>query len=119
VLTVVFPALAALAGALVLVWRGRAPVAATLLAVNVLLFVVFLPKPVYADYAAAAWASVGVALAALYCLPAWWGLGAHGTYRAAIVPRALVLAVAVAWSLAWYLPVARHYGLSGIDLITT
>jgi Dolichyl-phosphate-mannose-protein mannosyltransferase len=118
-LTVVFPALAALAGALVPLWRGRAPVAATLLAVNVLLFVVFLPKPVYADYAAAARASVGVVLAALYCLPAWWGLGAHGTYRAAIVPRALVLAVAVAWSLAWYLPVARHYGLSGIDLITT
>jgi hypothetical protein len=72
VLTVVFPALAALAGALVLLWRGRARVAATLLVVNVLLFVVFLPKSVYVDYAAAARASIGVVLAALYCLPAWW-----------------------------------------------
>jgi hypothetical protein len=119
VLTVVFPALAALAGALVLLWRGRAPVAATLLVVNVLLFVVFLPKSVYVDYAAAARASIGVVLAALYCLPAWWGLALRGTYRAAIVPRALVLAVAFGWSLGWYLPVARHYGLSGMELITT
>jgi hypothetical protein len=119
VLTVVFPALAALAGALVLLWRGRAPVAATLLVVNVLLFVVFLPKSVYVDYAAAARASVGVVLAALYCLPAWLGLGARETYRATIIPRALVLAVAFAWSLGWYLPVARHYGLSGLELIST
>jgi hypothetical protein len=94
-------------------------VAATLLVVNVLLFVVFLPKSVYVDYAAAARASIGVVLAALYCLPAWWGLALRGTYRAAIVPRALVLAVAFGWSLGWYLPVARHYGLSGMELITT
>jgi hypothetical protein len=117
VLTVVLPALAAGAGALVIL--RREPVPAVLLVANVLLFVVFLPSSVYVDYAAAARASVGVVLAALYCLPAWWRLGGPGLRPAAAVSRALVLAVAYAWSLAWYLPAARHYGLSGLELITT
>jgi hypothetical protein len=119
VVCVVLPALATLAGALVLLWRGRAPVAATLLVVNVLLFVVFLPEGPYADYPAAARAAVGVVLAALYCLPAWWELGERRALFAATIPRALVLVGAFAWSLAWYLPVARHYGLPGLDVITT
>jgi hypothetical protein len=72
VLTVTLPALAAAAGALVLIRRRRCLVPAGLLLVNVLLYVVWLPRAVYIDHSAASRAAVGVVLAALYCLPAWW-----------------------------------------------
>jgi hypothetical protein len=42
-----------------------------------------------------------------------------GMYGAAVVPRALVPAVPFGWSLGWYLPAERHYGLSGMKVITT
>jgi hypothetical protein len=119
VLTIVVPALAAAGGALVLLWRRLAPVAGMLLLVNVLLYVVFLPRSVEVDYGAAARAAVGVVLAALYCLPAWWGRAEPGRERAIVLRRSLVVGGSFAWSLAWYLLVASHYGLPGWLLITT
>ena len=108
-LTVTLPALAAAAGALVLLRRRRADVLAGLLLVNVLLYVVWLPRAVYIDYSAASRAAVGVVLAALYCLPVWW-----------TVPRArvAVAAGAFALSIGWYLIAAALFGLGGIDEIT-
>jgi hypothetical protein len=119
VLTVVLPALAAAGGALVLARRRIAPVAAGLLLVNVLLYVVFLPGSVDVDYGAAGRAAVGVVLAALYCVPAWWDSAASGGRAARAIGRSLVVVGAFSWSLAWYLLVARHYGLPGLGLITT
>ena len=106
-------------GALVLARRRIAPVAAALLLVNVLLYVVFLPGSVDVDYGAAGRAAVGVVLAALYCVPAWWDSAASGGRAARAIGRSLVLVGAFSWSLAWYLLVARHYGLDGLGLITT
>jgi hypothetical protein len=105
---VIVPALAVGAGALFLL--RRAPVAAGLLLVNVLLYVVFLPTGVDVDYGAAGRAAVGVVLAALYCLPAW---RPHGLRR---VPA--LVGGAFAWSIGWYLVVASQYGLDGMTLIT-
>lgn len=110
VLTVVLPAFAAGAVALVLLWSRRAQLAAGLLLVNVLLYVVFLPTGVDVDYGAAGRAAIGVVLAAIYCLPLWRARGAR---------RALVLLGTFTWSIGWYLLVSRHYGLDGIDLITS
>ena len=62
---------------------------------------------------------MGVVLAALYCIPAWWQLWAAGGRVARALGRSLVCGGALSWSLAWYLLVARHYGLPGLDLITT
>jgi hypothetical protein len=61
------------------------------------------------DYGAAGRAAIGVVLAAAYCVPAWW------TTR---LRRAVVGAGAFLWSIAWFLLVASHYGLPGVDLIT-
>src|SRR5919201_1282465 len=101
VLTIVLPALAAAAGAVVLLRRGTARVAAWLLLANVLLYVVFLPHGVDVDYGAAARAAVGVVLAALYCVPGWWAAGAPWQAHAAAVRRSVVLGGAFAWSLPW------------------
>ena len=84
-----------------------------------LLYVVFLPRSVYVDYGAAGRAGVGVVLAALYCVPAWWGRTEPARGRATVVRRSLVVGGAFAWSLAWYLLAASHYGLPGMLLITT
>jgi hypothetical protein len=109
VLTVILPTLAVAVGAILLL--RRAPVAAALLLVNVLFYVVFLPASVDVDYGAAGRAAIGVMLAALYCLPAWRMRG---------FVRAAALGVgAFAWSIGWYLIVASHYGLDGFNLITT
>jgi dolichyl-phosphate-mannose-protein mannosyltransferase len=108
VLTVILPALAAAAGAFVIL--RRAPVAASLLLANVLLYVVFLPTGVDVDYGAAGRAAIGVVLAALYCLPAW---RPHGLWK-----KSALTAGALAWSIVWYLAVASHYGLDGLTLIT-
>jgi len=110
VLTVVLPTLAVSAAGLLLLRRPAARVAAALLLANALLYVVFLPDGVDVDYGAAGRAAIGVVFAALLCVPAWWRPG----WRRA----ALVGVGGFAWSLAWYLLVASHYGLSGIDLIT-
>src|SRR5439155_25946742 len=108
-LTVILPTLAVAVGAILLL--RRAPVAAALLLVNVLLYVVFLPTSVDVDYGAAGRAAIGVMLAALYCLPAWRPRG---------FGRTAVLGAGVfAWSVGWYLTVASHYGLDGFNLITT
>ncbi len=110
VLTVTLPALAAGAGAVVLLRRRAWVVPAGLLLVNVVLYVVWLPMAVYIDHAAAGRAAVGVVLAALYCLPAWW----RGPTR----NRVLVAAGAFALSLGWYLAVATLLGQPGIDGVT-
>jgi hypothetical protein len=68
---------------------------------------------------AAGRAAVGVVLAALYCVPAWWDSAASGGRAARAIGRSLVVVGAFSWSLAWYLLVARHYGLPGLGLITT
>jgi hypothetical protein len=108
-LTVILPTLVVATGAILLL--RRAPVAAALLLVNVLFYVVFLPATVDVDYGAAGRAAIGVMLAALYCLPAWQMRG--------IVRSAVLGAGAFAWSIGWYLVVASHYGLDGFNLITT
>jgi hypothetical protein len=109
VLAVVLPALVGAAGAVVLLRQRATRVLAALLLLNVLLYVVFLPDGVDVDYGAASRAAIGVVLAALLCVPAWWrsGLG-----------RVAVWIGAFGWSLAWYLVVASHYGLPGMELIT-
>jgi hypothetical protein len=109
VLTVTLPALAAAAGALALLRRRHCTVLAGLLLVNVLLYVVWLPRAVYVDYSAASRAADGVVLAALYCLPAWWTIS-----RA----RVGVVVGAFALSIGWYLIAAALFGLGGINEIT-
>ena len=110
VLTVTLPALAAAAGALVLLRRRQSRVLAGLLLVNVLLYVVWLPRAVYIDQSAASRAAVGVVLAALYCLPSWWS---------AVRGRAAAVVGAAAFSIAWYLLAAALLGAGGIHDITT
>jgi hypothetical protein len=110
VLAVTLPALAAGAGALVLLRRRRCLVPAGLLLVNVLLYVVWLPRAVNIDEAAASRAAIGVVLAALYCLPVWWRWSRG---------RLLVVAAAVAGSLGWFLIAAALLGVAGIHDITT
>lgn len=109
-LTVLLPALAVAAGAALLLRQRCSPILAGLLVLNVLAYVVFLPWSVDVDYAAAARASIGVVLAAIYCLPAW---------REARTPRVALGSVAFVWSLAWYLLAAALLGVAGIRLITT
>jgi len=110
VLAVTLPSLAAGAGALVLIRRRRCVVSAGLLLANVLLYVVWLPRAVNIDESAASRAAVGVVLAALYCLPAWWSAS-----RA----RVAVAAGALAFSIAWFLLAAALLGVSGLHDITT
>lgn len=114
VLTVVLPALAVGVGALALLRRPGGRIAAALLLANVLLYVVFLPSGVDVDYGAAGRAAIGVVLAAVLCVPAWTADG-----YARMARGVLVVAGAFAWSIGWYLVVARHYGLDGMSLITT
>jgi hypothetical protein len=109
VLTVTVPALAAAAGGLVLLRRRQYAVCGGLVLVNALLYVVWLPRAVYIDQAAASRAAVGVVLAALYCLPAWWS---------APRSRPVVVAGAFALSIAWYLIAAALFGENGIHEIT-
>jgi len=110
VVAVTLPSLAAGAGALVLIRRRRCVVPAGLLLANVLLYVVWLPRAVNIDESAASRAAVGVVLAALYCLPAWWSAS-----RA----RVAVAAGALAFSIAWFLLAAALLGVSGLHDITT
>jgi len=110
VLAVTLPALAAGAGALALIRRRRCFVPAGLLLVNVLLYVVWLPRAVYIDDAAASRAAIGVMLAALYCLPGWWN-AARG--------RTVVAAGAFALSIGWFLVAAALLGVHAIHDITT
>jgi hypothetical protein len=110
VLAVTLPALAAGAGALVLLRRKQSLVPAGLLLVNVLLYVVWLPRAVYIDDSAASRAAVGVVLAALYCLPAWWR---------APRGRVVVATGALALSVGWYLIAAVLLGVNGLQSITT
>jgi hypothetical protein len=110
VVAITVPALAAGAGALMLLRRRQSPILAGLLLVNVLLYVVWLPRAVYIDDSAATRAAVGVVLAALYCLPAWWS---------ARRGRVVVATGAIAFSIGWYLIAAVLFGVSGFQNITT
>ena len=109
--TVIGPAMLAGAGAVVQLMHRRSPATALVLLASVLLYIVFLPRGVYQLYSDAARAAIGVILAALYCLPAWW--------RRGLVSRLLVSADAIGWSLLWFLFVAWKYTFSSIGLITT
>jgi hypothetical protein len=109
-LAVTLPTLAAGAGALILLRRRQSLVPAGLLLVNVLLYVVWLPRAVYIDDSAASRAAIGVVLAALYCLPIWWG---------ALRRRVVVATGALALSIGWYLIAALLLGVSGFQNITT
>jgi hypothetical protein len=110
VVAVTLPALAAATGALALLRLRRFVVPAGLLVVNVLLYVVWLPRAVYIDDSAASRAAVGVALAAVYCLPGWWS---------AARARVVVAAGAFALSLGWFLAAAALLGVHGVQDITT
>jgi hypothetical protein len=110
VLTVTLPALAAGAGAVALLRRRSCVVAAGLLLANVLLYVVWLPRSVYIDDPAAARAAIGVVLAAVYCIPAWW--------RGRTAGRVLLGAGALSLSVLWYLAAAALLGQPGIGGIT-
>jgi len=109
-LAIVLPAVVAGCAALVQLAGRRDPIAAGLLLLNVLLYVVYLPKGVYIDYPAASRAVIGVLVSALYCLPAWW--------RRGIALRTALAGEALAWSLAWFVFVAWKYGLPTIDALT-
>ena len=110
-ITVIGPAILAGAGAIVQLAHRRSPVTALVLLANVLLYVVFLPRGPYQLSSDAARAAIGVILAALYCLPAWWKRG--------LVPRLLLSADMIGFSLLWFLFVAWKYTFSSIGLITT
>jgi hypothetical protein len=110
VVAVTLPTLVAGAGALILLRRRQSLVPAGLLLVNVLLYVVWLPRAVYIDDSAASRAAIGVVLAALYCLPAWWGAPRR---------RVVVATGALALSIGWYLMAALLLGVSGFQNITT
>jgi hypothetical protein len=110
VLAVTLPALAAGTGALVLLRRRQSLVPAGLLLVNVLLYVVWLPRAVYIDDSAASRAAVGVVLAAVYCLPAWWS---------ARRGRVVVAAGALALSIGWFLLAGALLGVGVFQDITT
>jgi hypothetical protein len=108
--TIVAPGVIAALGGVVLLLRPRARLPAALLLVNVLLYLVFLPRGPYIDYPAAARSVIGILLAALYCLPWWWNRQ---------WPVRLVLAgEAFAWSLPWYVIVAWKYTLPTLKAIT-
>jgi hypothetical protein len=110
-ITVIGPAMLAGAGAIVQLMHRRSQAAALVLLANVLLYIVFLPRGVYLDIAAASRAAIGVILAALYCLPAWW--------RRGLMPRLLVSADVIGWSLLWFLFVTWKYTFPSIGLLTT
>ena len=108
--TVVAPGVIAALGGIVLLWRPRARLVAALLLVNVLLYLVFLPRGPYIDYPAAARSVIGILVAAFYCLPWWWN-------REWAV-RVVLAGEAFAWSLPWYLIVAWKYTLATFSAIT-
>lgn len=110
-ITVIGPAILAGVAAIVQLAHRRSPVTALVLLANVLLYVVFLPRGPYQLSSDAARAAIGVILAALYCLPAWWGRS--------LVPRLLLSADMIGFSLLWFLFVAWKYTFSSIGLITT
>jgi hypothetical protein len=113
VLTVVLPSLTLAVAAVPLLRRRDARIAAALLIVNVLIYVVFLPDGVDVDYGAAGRAAIGVVFSAALCVPYWRPKR----------PRLRLLAVAApltfSLTIAWYLLVANHYGLDGMDLISS
>jgi hypothetical protein len=78
--------------------------------VNVLLYVVWLPRAVDVDEAAASRAAIGVVLATLYCLPGWWRSGRG---------RVVVTAGGFALSIGWFLVAAALLGAHAIGDLTT
>ncbi len=109
VVGVVFPCLVVTAAAL---WQGvprRDPVGAGLLFGCVLFFLVFLPKEVYVDYAAAARAAMGVVLASIFCLPAFVAAGSR---------RLPLFAGAFLLSIGWFMITAAFVGIPSLSLIT-
>jgi hypothetical protein len=108
--TVVAPGIIVGLGGLLLLRQPRARLPAALLLVNVLLYLVFLPRGPYIDYPAAARSVIGILVAALYCLPWWW--------KPQWAVRLVLAGEAFAWSLPWYLFVAWKYTLATFNAIT-
>lgn len=100
---VIVPALLAAVGAVVVL--RETPVFASLLLVNVLVYVVFLARPNDVDWGSAGRDAVPCVLATLYCL----GPG---------VKRAPLWAALALWSMPVFLAVAWRLDLSGFDLMT-
>jgi hypothetical protein len=109
--TVVAPGVVAAIGGILLLRQGRARLPAALLLVNVLLYLVFLPRGPYIDYPAASRSVIGILVAALYCLPWWW--------RPQWSARLVLAGEAVGLSLPWYLLVAWKYSLATFNAITS
>jgi hypothetical protein len=104
-LTVDLPFLLLAACALVLVRRGAANWGVVLLLANVALFVVFIPRTVTIDYAAAGRNAIPALLAALYAAPA-------------VRSRAALAAAAVVLSPVWFIAVASALGLRWLDYVS-
>jgi hypothetical protein len=108
---VVAPGVVAAIGGILLLRNRRARLPAALLIVNVLLYLVFLPRGPYIDYPAASRSVIGILVAALYCLPWWW--------RPQWSARLVLAGEAFGWSLPWYLLVAWKYSLATFKAITS
>lgn len=76
-------------------------IAAALLAVNALCFVVFVPEPIDVDYGAAGRSAMGVLIAAILCLPFLRGRPHSGR---------LIASVAFVWSYVWFAIVSALAG---------
>ena len=104
-LTLTLPFTLAGIGGLWLLWRRRAIPAAVLLVANVALLVVFLPKHVQIDYAAAGRNALPPLIAAIACVPA-------------VRNRAIIVAGSFLLSPLWFLLVAQLLGLRALDSVT-
>jgi hypothetical protein len=105
-LTLTLPLTAAGLGGVWLLWRRHAIPAAALLVTSVALFVVFLPKHVQIDYAAAGRNALPAVIGALVCVPA-------------VRSRLVLTAGSFFLSPVWFLLAAELLGLRGLDLVTS
>jgi hypothetical protein len=107
--TVVYPALICAGAALLAVVRRRMAVEPWLLLINVVLFVVLLHRSSYVDISASARVTVGVVLAAIFCLPLFTQLFRSRAWFWA--SSALWLSVVPFWiiipELHWFIDVTR------------
>lgn len=99
---VVLPTLVTIFAARGLLRRvSRGSLAAALLAINALCFVVFVPAPISVDYGASGRSAIGVLVAALLCLP---------FLRSQQNGRVWVWSVALVWSYPWFAIVSGLVG---------
>ena len=104
-LTLTVPLTLAGLGGLWLLWHRRVLPEAVLLVANVALFVVFLPKHIEIDYAAAGRNALPALIAAIACVP-------RVRSRLALAAGAFLL------SPLWFWAVAGALGLRALDVVT-